>query len=113
MRLPFAAQYVQAVPQEAGIFILWDHSHPVYVGRTAPRSNLRAELDHALTMAMLEDLSVTHFSFELTAAPKTRAEEELRDHFERWGSLPRYNQSTAHEGGVLRAGGPPRVGAAR
>ena len=98
MRLQFVEQYVQAVPEEPGIFILWDRSHPVYVGRTAPRSNLRDELDHALTMAMLEDLAVTHFSFEVTPAPKTRAAEELRSHFERWGSLPRYNERTlAHD----------------
>ena len=94
MRLRFAENCLQAVPEEHGIFILWDHSHPVYIGRTAPRSHLRGELDHALTMAMLEDLSVTHFSFEVTPSPKTRAAEELRSHFERWGSLPRYNQRT-------------------
>ena len=94
MRLQFVEKYVQAVPQQPGIFILWDHSHPVYIGRTAPRSNLRAELDHALTMAMLEDLAVTHFSFEITPSPKTRATEELRGYFERWGSLPRYNERT-------------------
>lgn len=92
MRLQFAKQHVQAVPEESGIFTLWDHAHPVYIGRTAPRSNLRAELGHALTMAMLEELAVTHFSFEVTATPKTRAAEELRSHFEQWGSLPRYNE---------------------
>ena len=92
MRLQFVEKYVQTVPDQPGIFTLWDHSHPVYIGRTAPRSTLRAELDHALTMAMAEDLSVTHFSFEVSAAPKTRAAEELRGHFERWGSLPRYNE---------------------
>ena len=92
MRPQFVEQYVQAVPEESGIFILWDHSHPVYIGRTAPRSHLRAELEHALTMAMVGDLSVTHFSFEVTSTPKTRATEELRNHFERWGSLPRYNE---------------------
>lgn len=98
MRLQFAEKFVQSAPEEAGIFTLWDHSHPVYIGRTTPRSHLRAELDHALTMAMLEELSVTHFSFEVTAAPKTRAAEELRSHFERWGSLPRYNErAPAHD----------------
>ena len=64
MRLQFVEKYVQSVPDQPGIFTLWDHSHPVYIGRTAPRSNLRAELDHALTMAMAEDLSVTHFSLQ-------------------------------------------------
>ncbi len=94
MRLRFVDKYVQAVPEQSGIFTLWDHRHPVYIGRTAPRSNLRAELGHALTMAMIEDLSVPHFSFETTPSPKTRATEELRSYFERWGSLPRYNERT-------------------
>src|SRR6266513_93272 len=84
----------------------FDHTHIVYVGRTAPRSNLRTELEHALTMAMAEDLTATHFTYELTATPKTRAAEELRDYYERWGSLPRYNEARAayDEGAVFRAG---------
>jgi hypothetical protein len=101
----FAQNCVQQVPEETGIFCLYHHADLVYVGRTAPRSNLRAELDHALTMAMAGDMSATHFSFELTATPKTRAAEELRDYFERSGSLPRYNECAParHEGEVLRA----------
>ena len=93
MQMRFADESVRLVPEQSGIFCLWHHAHLVYVGRTAPRSNLRAELDHALTMAMVEDLSVTHFSYEVTSQPKTRAAEELRDYFERWGALPRYNES--------------------
>ena len=106
MNLRFEDKHVQAVPQKSGVFCLWDHAHLVYVGRTAPRSHLRAELNHALTMAMAEDLSCTHFSYEVTATPKTRAEEQLRDHYERWGSLPRYNESRPayDEGAVRRAG---------
>jgi hypothetical protein len=59
-------------------------------------------------MAMVEDLSCTHFSYEVTPQPKTRAAEQLRDHFERWGALPRYNESRAvhDEGAVLRPGRP-------
>jgi len=106
MQLRFAADDVRQVPEQPGIFCLWHHAHLVYVGRTAPRSNLREELDHALTMAMVEDLSVTHFTYEVTAQPKTRAAEELRDYFARWGSLPRYNESAPHllhEGALQRA----------
>jgi hypothetical protein len=106
MHLRFEDQHVQEVPEKSGIFCLWDHTHLVYVGRTAPRTNLRAELEHALTMAMAEDLTATHFTFEVTATPKTRAAEELRDYYERWGSLPRYNEARPayDEGAVLRAG---------
>jgi hypothetical protein len=105
MHLRFEDKHVQDVPEQSGIFCLWDRAMLVYVGRTAPRSNLRAELQHALTMAMAEDLCATHFTYELTPTPKTRAAEELRDYFERWGSLPRYNEAPAHdEGAVLRAG---------
>ncbi|MFN2646584.1 MAG: hypothetical protein ABR570_16480, partial [Burkholderiales bacterium] len=95
------------VPEAAGIFCLWDNQHLVYVGRTAPRSDLRAELRYALTVAMAADLSATHFTYEETNTPKTRAAEELRDYFARWGALPRYNESVRRpdEGGVLRPGG--------
>lgn len=106
MNLRFEDKHVRSVPEKPGTFCLWDHAHLVYVGRTAPRSNLRSELDHALTMAMAEDMSCTHFSYEVNAAPKTRAAEQLRDHFERWGALPRYNEArpAPDEGTVLRAG---------
>ena len=93
MQLRFEPECVREVPEQPGIFCLWHHSHLVYVGRTAPKSHLRREIDHALTMAMVEDLTVTHFTYEVTSQPKTRAAEELRDYFERWGSLPRYNDS--------------------
>jgi hypothetical protein len=109
MRLRFNEQYVQSVPESPGIFGLCDNRHLVYVGRSAPRSNLRAELRHALTVAMAADLSATHFSYEVTNTPKTRAAEELREHYERWGALPRYNESARRpdEGAVLRPGGAP------
>lgn len=108
MHRRFEDKHVQLVPEQPGVFCLWDHAHLVYVGRTAPRSTLRAELDHALTIAMAEDLSCTHFSYEVTSTPKTRAAEELRDYFERWGTLPRYNEArpVLDEGAVLRAGRP-------
>ena len=100
----FTEQYVQQVPDEPGMFCLWPHANLVYVGRTAPRSTLRQELRHALTMAMAGDMFATHFSFEITKTPKTRAAEELRDYFMRWGSLPRYNESAPqHEGALQRA----------
>jgi len=106
MRLRFSEHYVQNVPESPGIFCLWDNQHLVYVGRSAPRSNLRSELHHALTVAMAADLSATHFSYEVTNTPKTRAAEELRGHFERWGALPRYNESVRRpdEGPVLQPG---------
>ena len=105
MNLRFENKHVQAAPGKPGVFCLWDHAHLVYVGRTAPRSNLRAELSHALTIAMAEDLSCTHFSYEVTRMPKTRAAKALSDYLERWGTLPRYNEArpARHEGTVLRA----------
>ena len=105
MRLRFMDEDVQEVPEQSGIFCLWDHALLVYVGRTAPRTNLRTELYHALRMAMAEDICATHFTYEVTSTPKTRAAAELRDYFERWGSLPRYNEGAPgrDEGGVLRA----------
>jgi hypothetical protein len=105
MNLRFTEKFVLQAPEEAGIYCLWHHANLVYVGRTAPRTTLRAELHHALRVAMASDLSATHFTFEVSKTPKTRAAEELRDYFERWGSLPRYNESAPvqHEGTLQRA----------
>ena len=105
MRLRFLERFVHVVPEEPGIFCLWHRAHLVYVGRTAPRTNLRAEVKHALHMAMADDLTATHFTYEVTSTPKTRAAEELRDYYERWGSLPRYNEARPayDEGAVFRA----------
>ena len=101
MRLRFAEEQVQNVPEQSGIFYLWDERYLVYVGRTAPRTGLREELMHALAAAMADDMSVTHFTYEETRVPKTRAAEELRRHFEQWGSLPRYNGASG-DGDIRR-----------
>ncbi|OAI51024.1 hypothetical protein AYO46_08785 [Betaproteobacteria bacterium SCGC AG-212-J23] len=93
MRQRFAEEDVRNVPDEPSIFFLYHESDLVYIGRTPPRSGLRTELEHALRMAMAEDMDVTHFTFELTKSPKTRAAEELREYFENWGRLPQYNRA--------------------
>jgi hypothetical protein len=92
MRHRFVAEDVQNVPEEAGIFCLFQDRDLVYIGRTAPRAGLKSELQHALRMAMADDMHATHFTFELSTAPKTRASEELRAFYETWGRLPLYNR---------------------
>jgi hypothetical protein len=92
MRVPFTEEEVRKVPEEAGIFNLYQEQDLVYIGRTAPRSNLREDLMHALTVAMADDMMASHFTFEPTKAPKTRATEELRSYYATWGRLPVYNQ---------------------
>jgi hypothetical protein len=92
MRQRFADEDVQNVPEVSGIFKLYHEADLVYIGRTPPSSGLRNELEHALRMAAAEDMEVTHFTFELTKSPKTRAAEELRSYFENWGRLPQYNR---------------------
>jgi hypothetical protein len=88
----FTEEEVQKVPEDAGIFSLFRERDLVYIGRTPPRATLRNELLHALKMAMAADMLATHFTWEATAMPKTRAAEELRSYFETWGRLPLYNQ---------------------
>lgn len=92
MRERFTQEEVLKVPEEAGIFTLFQERDLVYIGRTAPRSNLRTDLQHALKVAMADDMMASHFTFELTKNPKTRATEELRSFYEMWGRLPQYNQ---------------------
>jgi hypothetical protein len=47
----------------------------------------------------------THFTFEPTASPKTRASEELRAFYGTWGRLPVYNRPhgfSLHQDAELR-----------
>lgn len=91
MRQRFASDDVQNVPEESGIYCLYQDRDLVYIGRTAPRVGLRSELRHALSVAMADDMHATHFTFELTKSPKTRAVEELRSFYGTFGRLPLYN----------------------
>src|SRR5262249_50210386 len=89
----FIEEDIRNVPEETGIFSLFQESDLVYIGRTAPRTNLRSELQHILSVVMAdESLEATQFTFEVTKSPKTRAAEELRSYFETWGRLPAHNQ---------------------
>ena len=93
MRQRFVEDDVKNVPEEPGIFSLFQESDLVYIGRTEPRTTLRSELERALKVAMAdENMEATHFTYELTPSPKTRAGEELRSYFETWGRLPVYNR---------------------
>lgn len=105
MRELFNAEEIQKVPEESGIFCLFQEQDLVYIGRTAPRTHLRSELLYALKMAMADDMLASHFSFEPTRSPKTRAVEELRSFYETWGRLPLYNQPhgfSLHQDAELR-----------
>ena len=97
MRLPFSEDEVRNVPEETGIFCLFHDRDLVYIGRTSPRTGVRSELEHALRMAMADDIAATHFTFEVTKSPKTRAAEELREYFGVWGRLPLYNRPQTGE----------------
>jgi hypothetical protein len=92
MRLRFVGEDVQNVPDEPGIFCLYQDRDLVYIGRTSPRNGLRTELEHALRVAMADDMRATHFTYEINKNPKTRAVEELRSFYETWGRLPLYNR---------------------
>jgi hypothetical protein len=105
MRQRFSDEDIRNVPEETGIFCLFHDRDLVYIGRTAPRVGLRSELRHALRMAMADDMHATHFTFELTPSPKTRANEELRAFYETFGRLPLYNRPNAlapHQRAELR-----------
>ena len=92
MRARFNSEEIQKVPEESGIYCLFQEQDLVYIGRTAPRTTLKGELQHALKMAMADDMLASDFTFEQTASPKTRASEELRSYYEAWGRLPLYNR---------------------
>src|SRR5262245_12578904 len=93
MRQRFAQEDIKNAPEEPGIYCLFQDRDLVYIGRTAPRTTLREELVRALQMG--DEIQATHFTYELSKSPKTRANEELRSFYETWGRLPLYNRPHA------------------
>ena len=82
LRWRFDAETLRDVPEGPGVFTLWSGSDLVYIGRTEGSASLRER-----------DLQVTHFTWEVTVTPKTRAGDLLDSHLAKHGRLPRYNEA--------------------
>ena len=73
------AALVASAPDTPGVFELWDGDELLYVGSTRHKATLRTELERELAAHVRE---ATHFSWEITFKPQSRARELLAE-FER------------------------------
>jgi len=86
LRWHFDAETLRDVPEGPGVCTLWSSHELVYIGRTEGNSTLRDLLRSFL------GARVTHFTWEVTVTPKTRAGDLLDTYLEKYGRLPRYNE---------------------
>jgi hypothetical protein len=88
LRWRFDAEILRDVPEAPGVCTLWSGNETVYIGRTEGNRTLRDVLRQFL------GAPVTHFTWEVTVTPKTRAGDLLDAYLEKNGRLPRYNDTT-------------------
>jgi hypothetical protein len=104
LRWRFDADTLRDVPEGPGVCTLWSGNELVYIGRTEGNTTLRELLKAFLERVEKKDIAVSHFTWEVTVTPKTRAGDLLNAYIEKHGRLPRYNEG-APEGAVLKSRG--------
>jgi len=82
---------VRGTPRTQGVFGLWDEAQIVYIGATERNVYLPDALQRLLTLKRRGIIHATHFTWEITIAPRSWAGELLRLHFNQHGALPLYN----------------------
>jgi hypothetical protein len=86
------AESIQGTPRTQGVFGLWDEGAIVYIGATERNVFLPDVLRELLSLKRRGIIHATHFTWEITITPRSWAGELLRLHFNKYGSLPLYNQ---------------------
>ena len=101
LRWRFDADTLRDVPEGPGVCTLWAANELVFIGRTEGTQTVRDLLRTFLGPVESHDLEVSHFTWEVTVTPKTRAGDLLDNYLERNGRLPRYNE---YEEAMLKSG---------
>jgi len=94
LRWRFDAETLRDVPESPGVCTLWSGSDMVFIGRTEGNATLRDLLRSLL------GAQVTHFTWEVTVTPKTRAGDLLDAYLEKHGRLPRLNEAAVVKSGA-------------
>ena len=100
LRWRFDAETLRDVPEGPGVFTLWSGNEMLYIGRTEGNATLRDRLRAVLRAGV----PVTHFTWEVTVTPKTRAGDLLSSCMEKSGRLPRYNEHPGEESALKLPG---------
>lgn len=95
LKWKFDPDSIRGTPKTQGVFGLWDEGTIVYIGATERDVFLPDVLRELLTLRRRGIIQATHFTWEITITPRSWAGELLRLHFNKFGSLPLYNQATS------------------
>ena len=93
LRWHFTADQVGKTPEMQGAFTLWDGGECLYVGHTPWNRSLRACLRQLLVLRDEGVIRASHFTWEMTATPKSREYQLLTRNVEKLGRLPLYNKA--------------------
>jgi hypothetical protein len=93
LRWRFNYDAVRDVPDQPGVFTLWDGNEAVLIGTTLGTASLKDALRQCLAMKQADMLDATHLMWEATSTPRTRAGDLLSAHLHNHGELPRYNRT--------------------
>lgn len=96
-RYRFTRIVIAGAPESAGVYALWDGEELIYYGRAeggneGGGSTIRSRL---LDLHYAGELRATHYSWEVCKDPAAREAELLREHDQKFGRPPRYNESKA------------------
>jgi hypothetical protein len=91
-RYAFTLAMVEGAPPDPGVYALWQGEELIFYGRalggeTTIQSCLRAHLEAGAACAS----GATHYGWEITAHPRQREAELLREHQDSHGRVPRCN----------------------
>ena len=91
LRWQLVADCVRDIPDQQGVFTLWNADECVYIGDTPWNTSLRDRLRQHLALRQQGVIDASHFSWEATPTPRTRLGDLLAASLQRHGRLPRYN----------------------
>lgn len=92
LRWSFNTDAVRDIPEQQGVFTLWDANECVYIGHTPRNTTLRDQLRAHLGLQEQGTIDASQFTWETTPTPKTREGDLLQVYLDKHGRLPRYNR---------------------
>jgi len=91
-RYAFTGAMIAGAPPDPGVFALWDRDELIYYGRALGRGvTIQSRLREHLEASNGCTASATHYGWEITANPRAREAELLREYEDSHGRLPRCN----------------------
>lgn len=93
-RYAFNAIMIAGAPPDPGVFALWENEELIYYGRAlGSGATIQSRLREHLDTGVNGTAAATHYGWEITANPRVREAELLREFEKMHGRLPRCNSA--------------------